>query len=269
MSALAASDVPVPTVLGLGQVSGREAACMTFLRGTSLTSAAVLRDPIWRTRADVVLASAAATLAQLHAVDVAGVGLQDLSPTTPYVPRQIRRWSRQIETAESGLRDSLMAQAEQLLTHDTVPLGIALVHGDYHLANLLLDEDGEVTGVVDWELAALGDPHADLATFLAYLDRDLWDWRLSSSRMQAQDSVELGVILDAYFGEETPDARSLGHYLAWAHWRIACIGVGVQARGDAHDAGARAENPSGDVLPLRIRRHLDASRRLLRSPQLF
>lgn len=50
----------------------------------------------------------------------------------------------------------------------------ALIHGDYGLANVIFNQ-GQVSAVLDWELAYMGDPCADLINFMDFYDRSLLD----------------------------------------------------------------------------------------------
>ena len=115
------------------------------------------------------------TLVDLHAVDVAAAGLSDLGRPEGYLSRQVRRWLQQWDRTRtrdlvgvSELGSWLTARVERL------PTGMpwSVVHGDYRLDNLIVARDGpEVLAVLDWEMATLGDPVADLAVALVYWSR--------------------------------------------------------------------------------------------------
>ena len=112
------------------------------------------------------------TLATLHTIDPAEVGLADFGRPEGFLARQVRRWSGQLDRSRSRdlpgidlLRDRLAA---------TVPADTGagrIVHGDYRLDNLLtLVDPVRVCAVLDWEMATLGDPLADLGLLLTYWD---------------------------------------------------------------------------------------------------
>ena len=123
------------------------------------------------------LASAAralvGTLGTLHRVEPAAVGLEDFGRPDGFLARQVRRWSAQLEASRSrdvagvdALRDRLAAAvpAERDLPHRR-----GVVHGDYRLDNVVVDPAGpHVAAVLDWEMATLGDPLADLGLLLTY-----------------------------------------------------------------------------------------------------
>lgn len=112
------------------------------------------------------------TLAELHAQPVepllaAGVG----RPGGGYLARQLRRWGSQRDAATAaGLRTLPDDVAVRAWLHENLPTdgGSALVHGDYKLDNVVLDPaTARVAAVLDWEMATVGDPLADLGYLLS------------------------------------------------------------------------------------------------------
>ncbi|MFB9061331.1 MULTISPECIES: phosphotransferase family protein [Sphingobium] len=114
-------------------------------------------------------------LARLQAVDPAAVGLDGFGRPEGFLERQASRWLRQLDSYDQyagwdGRRD--LAAAERLaawldahLPRDFRP---AVVHGDFHVGNLLFSHDGAaLLAIVDWELATIGDPLIDLGCLLA------------------------------------------------------------------------------------------------------
>ncbi|NEW27078.1 phosphotransferase family protein [Nocardia cyriacigeorgica] len=114
--------------------------------------------------------AAAEALAELAAVDYAAVGLADLGRPGSFVERQVSRWQWQLDSYEPA--HALPATAVSTLAgwlQENCPTteSKGIVHGDFHLGNLVLaPETGDVTAIVDWELATIGDPLLDLAQFL-------------------------------------------------------------------------------------------------------
>ncbi|MBO9468815.1 phosphotransferase family protein [Endozoicomonas sp. G2_2] len=104
------------------------------------------------------------TLAALHRVDVDAVGLSDFGRPSGYVERQIKRWRGQYEASATETDPAMDALGQWLTDHipaDTTP---AIAHGDFRIGNLLLAPDStSVAAVLDWELATIGHPIADLA----------------------------------------------------------------------------------------------------------
>ncbi|MCY3884846.1 MAG: phosphotransferase [Gammaproteobacteria bacterium] len=164
MKALNTSDVPVPEMYALCEdtgVIGTKFYVMEMVDGRLYTTTA-LPDLTKDERKSVYL-DMARILASLHAVDPSSVGLSDFGRPGNYFGRQVARWSRQYiasQTETIDAMDSLMEWLPDNLPDETPP---RIVHGDYRMGNVLLDEsEPRVVAVLDWELCTLGDGMADL-----------------------------------------------------------------------------------------------------------
>jgi aminoglycoside phosphotransferase (APT) family kinase protein len=107
-------------------------------------------------------------LVDLHAVDAEKAGLGDLGKGHGYVGRQVAGWSerfRRARTDDVGDFEQVMAWLDE---HQPEDVGSCVIHNDYRFDNVVLDDDLEVRGVLDWEMATLGDPLMDLGGALAY-----------------------------------------------------------------------------------------------------
>jgi aminoglycoside phosphotransferase (APT) family kinase protein len=107
-------------------------------------------------------------LVDLHAVDAEKAGLGDLGKGHGYVGRQVAGWSarfRRARTDDVGDFEQVMAWLDE---HQPDDVGSCVIHNDYRFDNVVLDESLEVRGVLDWEMATLGDPLMDLGGALAY-----------------------------------------------------------------------------------------------------
>ncbi|WP_347057051.1 phosphotransferase family protein [Blastococcus sp. HT6-30] len=121
-------------------------------------------------RARVLGETAYDTLAELHSIDVDAAGLADLGRGPGYVRRQVEGWSRRFRDARTDdvpAAEELMAWLAASQPED---VRASLLHGDWKLDNLVLDLSGtpRITGVLDWEMATVGDPLMDLGASLAY-----------------------------------------------------------------------------------------------------
>ena len=109
----------------------------------------------------------AQVLGGLHTIDPTSVGLDDEPEVA--LEDEVTRWVAIFETVADDLRTGWQAAADALLL--TLPPAVpsTVVHGEYRLGNLLLEDD-RVSAIIDWELWTREDPRIDLAWFLSYLD---------------------------------------------------------------------------------------------------
>ena len=109
-------------------------------------------------------------LIDLHSIDYKSAGLGDLGKPEGYVRRQIEGWSRRYvdaRTPNAPSYDRVMRWLEEKMPPE---VGASVIHGDYRFDNVVLDPENplEVIGVLDWEMATIGDPLMDLGNSLAY-----------------------------------------------------------------------------------------------------
>jgi len=235
--ALAPTVVPVPDVLEIVEDPswiGAPFAVYEMVDGVALVdrASAERADPHVRRAAG---ASFAAALAALHRVDVDAVGLGHLARPGNYVERQLSRWAKQ--WAASGGDHPLMDRLhERLVERTPSQQAVTLVHADPKLDNCVFGDDGSVRALVDWELATVGDPLADVGAMVAY-------WAQPDDTAKALQDPPTAVVgfatrdelIDAYAAESTLDLTELSVYVSFALWRIACIVQGVVARMTARD----------------------------------
>lgn len=250
MAALAATDVPVPAVLAAEEdptVTGAPFLVMAQVEGTVLRTGADAQAVDERVRRDIGLA-ALDTLVVLHAVDVDAVGLGGLARRDGYLARQLARWSGQLATAGTRPLPDLVRVHERLVAALPVEQRLALVHGDFRLDNLVVDvASGEVRAVLDWELATLGDPLADLALLLVYWGGPGGHEAVLPDAPTALDGfVSREELVERYAlrtGED-PDtlAARLRPYVAFSLFKLACILEGVRIRSVAGAYGRAGED---------------------------
>jgi aminoglycoside phosphotransferase (APT) family kinase protein len=109
-------------------------------------------------------------LIELHEVDAEAAGLGDLGKGAGYVERQVRGWSdryRRARTPDVPEAEEVMAW---LAANQPGDVRICVIHNDFRFDNVVLDAPDTlgVVGVLDWEMATLGDPLMDLAGSVAY-----------------------------------------------------------------------------------------------------
>ena len=168
IAALHGTGFPVPQAFALCQDAGVIGAVFYLMEAVAGTvhwnGALPGLAPAERRR---LYEAMVATLAQLHGLDHAELGLSDYSRPGNYFARQVDRWTKQYRASE-GER---LEPAERLIAWlpRTVPeqTRTGIVHGDYRLDNLIAaPEGGRVAAVLDWELSTLGDPLADFSYLL-------------------------------------------------------------------------------------------------------
>ena len=111
-------------------------------------------------------------LVQLHAVDASILG--ELNKGAGYVQRQVEGWSKRYRNAltdDVPNGEKVMAWLEANRPDDVAS---CVIHGDWRIDNVVFDlKQARIVGVLDWELATVGDPLMDLGSALAYwVDRD-------------------------------------------------------------------------------------------------
>jgi len=107
------------------------------------------------------------TLAALHNVDYAAVGLADYGKPGNYFTRQIDRWTKQYRASETTKIEEMDRLIDWLAASAPADDQTSIVHGDYRLDNMILHPtEPKVIAVLDWELSTLGNPLADFTYFL-------------------------------------------------------------------------------------------------------
>lgn len=109
-------------------------------------------------------------LVDLHSVDPAAADLQGLGRGSGYVDRQIEGWARRFTNARTRNVPSFRGVIKWLRENQPEDVGNCVIHNDWRFDNVVLDPDDpqQIIGVLDWEMATLGDPLMDLGSTLAY-----------------------------------------------------------------------------------------------------
>ena len=173
LSALAATDVRAPRPVALcadRDVLGQPFYLMEPVEGV------VIRDALPPAFAEDVDARAGLgfemvdALAELHLVDPAAIGLGDLGRPEGYTARQVARWTKQWGSMKTRELEDVDAVRDWLEAHLPVSSPAAIVHGDYKMDNVVFGErpPARLAAVLDWEMATLGDPLADLGYLMVF-----------------------------------------------------------------------------------------------------
>lgn len=168
IAALHPTGFPVPQPLGLcedGAVIGAPFYVMALVEGRTLWDGALpgMAAAARRAHYEAMID----TLAALHRIDPAAVGLGDYGRAGNYFERQVARWTKQYRAAETDRIEAVDRLIDWLPRTLPPQTGVSIVHGDYRIDNLIFAPDGaEVRAVLDWELSTLGDPLADFSYLL-------------------------------------------------------------------------------------------------------
>ena len=243
--ALQGSAVPVAPALGYCDdlaVNGAPFYVMGFVDGHVLrdreASEAVL-DVAGRRRAGESLVD---TMAAIHAVDLDAVGLADLGKHDGYIARQLKRWYGQWNAQKTRELPAVDEVHDVLVGRIPEQGPATIVHGDYRLDNCMVDDDGNVIAVLDWEICTLGDPLADLGMLQVYWTgpddaSSAWD----GSSTTAPGFASRAELTTRYAEVSGRDLSELPFYTAFALWKLACILEGVYARYVGGALGVRSE----------------------------
>ena len=257
LTALAATDVPVPQTLALctdPDVLGYPFYVMSEVQGDVLRTAedtAALTPDVRAALSEELVT----TLAALHSVDVKAAGLSDYGRPAGYSARQIRRWGEQWQRSRTRDLPDMDVLLAKLAAAVPEQADATIVHGDYRLDNTIVDLSGSprVVAVVDWELSTLGDPLADLGLALTY-----WHDRGDAARDQipvaAGVTAHEGFLTTRGFAERYADLTGrdltdLPFYLALAAMKLAVILEGVHARYLGGHTVSDGYAGAGDAVP--------------------
>jgi aminoglycoside phosphotransferase (APT) family kinase protein len=250
MTALGPTAVPVPDVLATTagpEPLGVPCYAMGYVEGLILHNAPSA-ESLNQTARSIFATNLVDTMAALHAVDIDEVGLAGIGKREDYIARQLRRWKRQWDQSGSTNIVEVDAAHDRLWQRIPEQTRATIVHGDFRPGNMICGPAGEVRAVLDWELATLGDPLADLAWLLtSWVEAHEWSGRADED---APPSVLPGFpgrrwLLDRYQQRSGADVTSIDFYLAFCSWRSACIAAGVLARYVSGAMGDDGFNPAG------------------------
>jgi aminoglycoside phosphotransferase (APT) family kinase protein len=109
-------------------------------------------------------------LVELHKIDPASAELQDLGRGSGYVERQIGGWTKRYMAARTYNVPSFKKVIHWLEQNMPEDVGNCVIHNDWRFDNMVLDPDDpqKIIGILDWEMATLGDPLMDLGSAMSY-----------------------------------------------------------------------------------------------------
>jgi aminoglycoside phosphotransferase (APT) family kinase protein len=238
ISAMSRAGFPVPTPLLLCEdpdVIGAPFYLMSHVDGVVLRTEADnarltpdLARHCGRNLVDVLLA--------LHRIDPVAVGLEGFGRPEGYLQRQLTRWHQQWERSKTRELPLLEQVTEGLSTSIPSPSAggsaVGIVHGDYRLDNVMFDHGlTQVEAVLDWEMATLGDPLADVGLFVVYTNLTAQGLSLTTAQLGPEQGFPTATELAEWYarGSGIPLDR-LDWYIALGYYKLAVIGEGIHAR---------------------------------------
>ena len=244
ISALAATDVPVPATFGLCEdkgVNGQPFYLMDFVEGVvphDVEAAAPIPAAERRSAGEHIIE----VLATLHLVNPDDIGLGNLARKEAYLQRQLKRWTQQWEATKTHEIPEMEESARLLHLNMPEQVGSAIVHGDYRIGNMMI-RDGRMVALLDWELCTLGDPLADLGYLLN-------NWSQQGEPGAEANATSIGgfpdrdYLCEVYERRAGRDLNRIDYYRAFSHWRLGAIAQGVYKR---YLVGAMGKNREFDL----------------------
>ena len=174
-------------------------------------------------------------LVDLHRVDPAAAGLTDLGKGPGYVARQVEGWSRRYRAAKTWNVPSFDKVMRWLDANQPGDVGACVIHNDFRLDNVVLgpDDPQRIDGILDWEMATIGDPLMDLGGALAYWV-EAGDGRLmQSSRRQptnAPGMLTRAEVVARYADRSGRQVDDWPFYEAFGLFRLATIAQQIYHR---------------------------------------
>ena len=234
LSSLQATAVPVPETLALCRhpaVNGAPFYVMALVDGAVLRNPQAAVDTLDEAGRRQVGLRLADTLAEIHSVEPAAVGLGDLGRPDGYVARQLKRWKRQLDDSRTRPLDSLYELHDRLAARIPEQAHTGLVHGDFRLDNCIVGADASVRAVLDWELCTQGDTLADVGLLMVYwTSPDDAERPIDQAPTLAPGFPTRQEMLRRYSETRGIDVAEIDFYVSFAYWRLACITEGVYAR---------------------------------------
>ncbi|HET8993840.1 MAG TPA: phosphotransferase family protein [Rhodococcus sp. (in: high G+C Gram-positive bacteria)] len=233
ITALAGTEVPVPRTFLLcadTKIIGAPFYIMELVEGTPFRTAEELA-PLGRDRVRAISERMVDTLARLHSVQPAAVGLEDFGRAEGFLERQVRRWQTQLDASRSRTLEGADELHRLLVEQLPATSGSTIVHGDYRLDNVLIDENDQVAAVLDWEMATLGDPLTDVALLMVYQQLARRDGPVPVSTVsRAPGFLDDEKVLSRYADASGRDLSGMAFHLGLAYFKLAVILEGIHFR---------------------------------------
>lgn len=240
IQSLADTDVPVPTILAIGDdptVLGAPFFVMSYLDGevvrrNGLPDALAVHPDSHSAIGNGLID----TLVALHAVDWRRTALAELARPEGFLTRQVDRWMPQLATYRRRDLEGVDEVAGWLSAHLPRDSELTVMHGDYKLDNLIwaTQPPPRVAGVVDFEMTTVGDPLVDLAWSLIFWPGESNLLALappgSPNGIAAEHCQSPAKLSGRYAAATGRDLSNFDWYQAFSAWKLAIVLEGSYAR---------------------------------------
>jgi aminoglycoside phosphotransferase (APT) family kinase protein len=167
-------------------------------------------------------------LINLHQIDIKATGLVALGNGEGYVKRQIDGWNKRFVQARTENVENFETVMQWLQDNMPTKEYISLIHNDYRMDNVILDPEQtmNIIGVLDWEMATIGDPLMDLGNSMAYWVQADDDAYLQSVRRQPShlDGMLTRKEIVEYYSKKTGiEIENWSFYEVYGFFRLAVI----------------------------------------------
>lgn len=264
LSRLVGAGVPAPAAVALAddsRIADVRLLLMEYVDG-EVVDASVART-LEPERRRAIAMSLPDALARVHEADLVKSGLTDLGSHAPYAVRQLKRWRLQWEQSRTRDLPAVEAMAVRLERAAPEQHEVTLVHGDFHMLNLMFDRDDPVVrAILDWELCTLGDPLADLGGLLAYWTEFGEPSASGPFAVTAMPGFPTRrELAHAYSQRAGRDITALPFWEALANWKLAVIIEGILRR--RLDSPANADRGDEIFEPALVERIIQRAARVL------
>jgi aminoglycoside phosphotransferase (APT) family kinase protein len=167
-------------------------------------------------------------LIKLHNVDYKGAGLAHIGKGEGYSERQISGWINRYNKAKTWNVPSAKKVMNWLEANLPAKETICITHNDYRFDNLVLasDDPTRIIGVLDWELATLGDPLMDLGNSIAYWVQADDDFMAKNTQRQPTDIPGMMTrqqVINYYCAKQGLEPDDFDFYEVYGLFRLAAI----------------------------------------------
>jgi aminoglycoside phosphotransferase (APT) family kinase protein len=168
------------------------------------------------------------SMIELHQVNYKKAGLEKIAKGEGYTERQIEGWTHRYQKAKTWNVPSGNSVTKWLSDNMPETESICLTHNDFRLDNLVLNAEKptEIIGVLDWELATLGDPLMDLGNSLAYWVEAEDDFFAQKTRRQPthlDGMLTRQEVIDYYLQKTNREVKDFTFYEVYGLFRLAAI----------------------------------------------